>query len=43
LIAAMVGAFLGVILFIIVMIVMLKVDWEKVFMKYVKEKEKKAK
>jgi len=25
-----------------VMVVMFKVDWEKVFMKYVKEKEKKT-
>jgi len=43
LIAAVIGAFLGMILFIIVMIVMLKVDWEKIFMRYVKEKAKKAK
>ncbi len=42
LIAAMIGALLGVIFFIIVMVIMLKVDWEKVFVRTVK-KEKKAK
>jgi len=43
LIAALIGAFLGVVLFIIVTVVMFKVDWEKIFLKYVKEKEKKSK
>ncbi len=43
LIAALIGAFLGVILFIIVTVVMFKVDWEKIFLKYVKEKEEKIK
>ena len=42
-IAVLVGGLLGIILFIIVMVVMFKIDWEKVFMKYVKEKEKKIK
>ena len=43
LITFLIGGLLGIILFIIVMFVMFKVDWEKVFMKYVKEKEKKIK
>ncbi len=42
-IAALIGAFLGITLFIIVMVVMFRIDWEKIFMKYVKEKEKKIK
>ena len=41
-IAVLLGGFLGIGLLIIVMVVMFKVDWEKVFMKYVKEKEKKT-
>jgi membrane protein YqaA with SNARE-associated domain len=41
LIAFLLGGFLGIILFIIVAFIMFKVDWEKVFMKYVKEREKK--
>lgn len=43
LIAALIGAFLGVILFIIVTVAMFKIDWEKIFLKYVKEKEEKIK
>ncbi len=38
----MIGALLGVIFFIIVMVIMLKVDWEKVFARSVK-KEKNTK
>ena len=41
-IAVLLGGFLGIGLLIIVMVVMFKVDWEKVFMKYVEEKEKKT-
>lgn len=40
-IAVLLGGFLGIVLLIIVMVIMFKVDWEKVFMKYVKEREKK--
>ncbi len=43
LITALIGAFLGIILFIIVMYVMFKIDWEKIFLKRVKEKENKTK
>ncbi len=42
-IAFLLGGLLGIILFIIVMVVMFKIDWEKIFLKYVKEKEKKTK
>ncbi len=42
-IAFLLGGLLGIILLIIVMVVMFKIDWEKVFMKRVKEKEKKTK
>ena len=42
-IAVLLGGLLGIGLLIIVMVVMFKIDWEKVFMKYVKEKEKKTK
>jgi len=42
-IAVLIGGFLGIILLIIVMVVMFKIDWEKIFLKYVKEKEKKVK
>ncbi len=43
LITFLLGGLLGIILFIIVMVVMFKIDWEKIFLKYVKEKEKKIK
>ena len=42
-IAVLLGGLLGITLLIIVMVVMFKVDWEKIFLKYVKEKEKKIK
>jgi membrane protein YqaA with SNARE-associated domain len=42
-IAVLLGGVIGIILLVIVMIVMFKIDWEKMFLKYVKEKEKKAK
>jgi len=42
-IAVLLGGVLGIGLLIIVMVVMFKVDWEKIFTKYVKEKEKKTK
>ena len=38
-IAVLLGGLLGIVLLIIVMVVMFKVDWEKIFLKYVKEKE----
>jgi membrane protein YqaA with SNARE-associated domain len=41
-IAVLLGGVLGIGLLIIVMVVMFKVDWERIFMKYVKEKEKKT-
>lgn len=41
LITFLLGGFLGIILFVIVMFVMFKIDWEKVFLKYVKEKKEK--
>ena len=39
-IAVLLGGLLGIILLIIVMIIMFRVDWEKVFMRYVKEGDK---
>lgn len=42
-IAVLLGGILGIILFIIVMVVMFKIDWEKIFLKHVKEEEKKIK
>ena len=42
-IAVLLGGLLGIILFIIVMVVMFKIDWEKIFLKHVKEEEKKIK
>lgn len=39
-IAVLLGGFLGIILLIIIMVVMFKIDWEKIFMKYVEKKEK---
>ncbi len=41
-IAVLLGGVLGIGLLIIIMIVMFKLDWEKLFLKYVKEKEKKT-
>jgi len=41
-IAVALGGLLGIILLIIVMVIMFKVDWEKIFLKYVKEKEEKS-
>jgi len=41
-IAVLLGGFLGIGLLIIVMVIMFRVDWEKVFMKYIKGKEKKT-
>ena len=41
-IAVAIGGLLGIILLIIVMVIMFKVDWEKIFLKYVKEKEEKS-
>jgi hypothetical protein len=40
LIAFLFGGFLGIILFIVIMFIMFKIDWEKVFMKYAKGEEK---
>jgi len=41
-IAVLLGGLLGIGLLIIVMVVMFKIDWEKIFVEYVKEKEKKT-
>ncbi|MCW4021132.1 MAG: hypothetical protein NWF14_07900, partial [Candidatus Bathyarchaeota archaeon] len=41
-IAVLLGGFLGMGLLIIIIVVMFKIDWEKIFMKYVKEKDKKT-
>jgi membrane protein YqaA with SNARE-associated domain len=41
-IAVLLGGVLGIGLLTIVMVVMFKVDWERIFMKYVKEKETKT-
>jgi membrane protein YqaA with SNARE-associated domain len=41
-IAVLLGGLMGIELLIIIMFVMFKIDWEKVFMKYVKEEEKKS-
>ncbi len=41
-IAVLLGGFLGMGLLIIIIVVMFKLDWEKIFMKYVKEKDKKT-
>lgn len=40
-IAFLIGGLLGIILFIIVMVIMFKIDWERMFMKYVKERSRK--
>jgi membrane protein YqaA with SNARE-associated domain len=40
LIAFLFGGFLGIILFIVIMFIMFKIDWEKVFIKYAKREEK---
>lgn len=42
-IAVLLGGIIGIVLLVIVMVVMFKIDWEKIFLKYVKEKEKKTK
>ena len=41
-IAVLLGGFLGMGLLIIIIVVMFKIDWEKIFMKYIKEKDKKT-
>jgi membrane protein DedA with SNARE-associated domain len=40
-IAVLLGGLLGIGLLILVMVVMFKIDWEKIFMKYMKEKREK--
>ena len=39
-IAVLLGGVIGIVLLIIVMIVMFKIDWEQMFLKYAKEKKK---
>jgi len=34
------GGLLGVVLFVLVMLIMFKIDWERIFLKYVKKEEK---
>ncbi|UCH70916.1 MAG: VTT domain-containing protein [Candidatus Bathyarchaeota archaeon] len=41
-IAVLLGGFLGIGLLVVIVVVMFKIDWEKIFMKYVKGKDKKT-